>query len=255
VVKGIFSRLFGQRPAEALRAVGFPHSPFEVVETTGEQAFARWQELKTAGRGVPVIVPDIEYILEPFDPKYAMAGKIRPLDELLAAARAIRFPEDLLRMRREEEKAAGISDEERQEFQPDEGDWPTEVPPSPGLSVVYDGTGEYDPRVYIILVPTDDPATIPAYLRWGGFNNCPKPEYHVAALRHWRDRYGAELVGLDMATLNVRVARTPTTRNEALALARVQYEYCNDIVDQGVRTLRALAAERMAHDWWYFWWD
>jgi hypothetical protein len=155
------------------------------VETTGEQAFARWQELKTAGRGIPVIVgTDIDGILDPFDPKYAAAGKIRPLDEILAAARAIRFPEDFLRMRREEEKAAGISDEERQDLQPDEGEWPTEVAPSPGLSVIADIlTDEYHPRVHIVLVPTDDPATIPAYLRWGGFNACPKPEYHVAARR------------------------------------------------------------------------
>jgi hypothetical protein len=58
-----------------------------------------------------------------------------------------------------------------------------------------------------------------------------------------------------MATLNVRVVRKPIAREEALALARVQYEYCNDLVDQDVNTLRALAADRMAHDWWYFWWD
>jgi hypothetical protein len=58
-----------------------------------------------------------------------------------------------------------------------------------------------------------------------------------------------------MATLNVRVARRPATPEEALELARLQYEYCHDIVDQGVDTLSALAASLMAHDWWYFWWD
>ena len=116
-------------------------------------------------------------------------------------------------------------------------------------------TGQPHRRVHIVVIPTDDPTTIPAYLRWGGFNDCPSPEYHVAALRHWRDRYGAELVGLDMAPLNIRVARKPATRAEALALARVQFDYCSDIVEQGVETISALGSTLMAHDWWYFWWD
>ena len=47
----------------------------------------------------------------------------------------------------------------------------------------------------------------------------------------------------------------PVTREEALNLARVQYAYCNDIIDQGVGSYRALAAELMAHHWWFFWWD
>jgi len=227
------------------------------VETTGEQALAKWEELKTAGRGVPVIVGNaIDDVVESFSPENAAASGIGSLDETLAAASAIRFPEDFLRMRREEEKAAAISDEELEEFQPDEGEWPAEAPAAPGLTVTYDLlTHQAHPRVYIVLVPTDDPTTIPAHLRWGGFNACPRPEYHIAALRHWRDRYGAELVGLDMATLNVRVARRPATPEEALELARLQYEYCHDIVDQGVDTLSALAASLMAHDWWYFWWD
>jgi hypothetical protein len=35
----------------------------------------------------------------------------------------------------------------------------------------------------------------------------------------------------------------------------VQYAYCNDIIDQGVGSYPALAAELMARDWWFFWWD
>jgi hypothetical protein len=71
----------------------------------------------------------------------------------------------------------------------------------------------------------------------------------------WRDRYGIELVGMSFDTINVRVAAKPKTREEALALARDQYTYCADIVDQGVQTFSALAADLMANDWWYFWWD
>lgn len=109
--------------------------------------------------------------------------------------------------------------------------------------------------VRIALVPTDDWTTIPAHLRWGGWNECPPAEYHVAALRFWRDRYGAELVGMSFDTMNLRVARRPTTREEALALARVHHAYCPDVIDQGVETYSALAASLMIDDWWYFWWD
>jgi len=174
VIKRFFSGLFGRRSADAPRAAAFAHFPFEVVETTGEQALAKWEELKTAGRGVPVIVGNaVDDVVESFSPENAAAPGISSLDEMLAAASAIRFPEDFLRMRREEEKTAAISDEELEEFQPDEGEWPAEAPAAPGLTVTYDLlTSQAHPRVYIVLVPTDDPTTIPAHLRWGGFNAC-----------------------------------------------------------------------------------
>ena len=136
------------------------------------------------------------------------------------------------------------------------GDWPTKTDASPGLSVVSDIlTSKPLPKVYIGVAPTDDWTTIPAYLRYGGWNACPKAEFHVAALRLWRDRYGAELIGLNADTINLRVATNPKTREEAIALARDQYAYCPDIVDQGVSSISALAADLMANDWWYFWWD
>jgi len=136
------------------------------------------------------------------------------------------------------------------------GEWPAAPDPSAGLSVAHNLlTGKPLPKVYIGLASTDDWTAIPAFLRWGGWNDCPRPEYHVAALRTWRDRYGAELVGISSDTINLRVATKPKTREEALALARDQYIYCADIIDQGVGTYSALAADLIAGDWWYFWWD
>lgn len=252
MIKRFFPRLFGSRPEED-RVLA--HFPFQIVEASGNNAMATWEELKRAGRGTPVIVGDaLQDILQTFDPEAYLEFALRPVEEILADADAIRFPEDLLRMRREEE--SDLSDEEKEELRPEEGDWPEEAPESSGLSVAYDiSTRQPHACIHIVVVPTDDPTTIPAYLRWGGFNACPNPEYHVAALRHWRDRYSAELVGLDGATLNVRVARKPATREEALELARVQFDYCSDIVEQGVETISALGSSLMVHDWWYFWWD
>jgi len=85
-----------------------------------------------------------------------------------------------------------IADMERGPREPPIGRWPIWSESSPGLSVVKDTlSGKPAAKVYIGLAPTDDWTTIPAYLRWGGWNDCPAAGYHVAAMRTSRDRYGA----------------------------------------------------------------
>jgi hypothetical protein len=238
--------------------------PFEVVETNGEDALAKWEELKKAGRGAPVVLGSkIKDYLPVLNPEQTV--RLPPVHDILAGAASINFPEDLLRFRCEEFARAmavlskmnpSISAEPEEEYEPPLGEWPAEVSDSPALSVVNDfATRKVRSNVQIALIPTDDPTTIPAHLHWGHWNACPPAAYHVAAFRTWRDRYGAELVGIDGDTLNFLVSRKPATHEEALELARVQYMYCNDIIDQGVGSLRALAAELMANDWWFFWWD
>ena len=151
---------------------------------------------------------------------------------------------------REETRAAML----RERTLPPVGEWPTEPEYNDELSVARDFKG-VRPKVYIALIPTDDWTTVPAHLRYGGWNACPKSEYHVAALRSWRDRYGAELIGLSFDRMDLRVATRPQTRSQALELAREQYVYCNDIVDQGLGTFSKLAACLMASNLWGFWWD
>jgi hypothetical protein len=234
--------------------------PYEIVETSGEDALATWEKLKNAGRGTPVVLGSG---IEKFLPTQAQRAQLPPVQDILAVAATINFPDDFLRFRRDELAASmarlsemnlpiGAADEE---YEPPLGEWPTETGESTGLSVLYDYATGLRSRVQIALIPTDDPAAIPAYLHWGDWNACPSPAYHVAALRAWRAQYGAELVGIDGDTMNLRVSRKPVTREEALDLARVQYAYCNDIIDQGVGSYRALAAELMVHNWWFFWWD
>jgi hypothetical protein len=40
-----------------------------------------------------------------------------------------------------------------------------------------------------------------------------------------------------------------------MLLARDQYLYCEDNVEQWTRTLEALAARLLRGEAWYFWWD
>jgi hypothetical protein len=139
---------------------------------------------------------------------------------------------------------------------PEIGSWPNEPPQPTQLTIATNIlTGKPLPKVHIAIIPTKDWTTVPAHLRWGGWNDNPEPQYHVAALRYWRDRYGIELVGMSFDTMNLKTVHRPHNREEALALAREQYAYCTDIVDQGTETLSVLAAGLMSDDWWYFWWD
>lgn len=142
------------------------------------------------------------------------------------------------------------------EYEADEGEWPKSPPPNKEFSVALDiGSGRALDHVWIVLVPTTDGAEVPAYLPFGGWNECPPDEVHVAALRKWQAEWGAELVCLSHDTMELRVAKRPETRDAAAKLAREQFVYCTDTVNQGLDTLRALAADRMASPVWYFWWD
>lgn len=228
--------------------------PYERVETTGAEALAEWERLRRVGRGWPIIVGDdeqLERIAETFSiddpavfPSPIHGPPPRRPAEILDVAARLRFPEDLRRW-------DGYGDPPS----PPLGDWPTESEQT-GLTVARDVlTGKPFDRVHILLIPARESWEVPAYLRWGGWNGCTAAEYHVAALHHWAASNGAELIGISGDTMNLRVARRPTGRPDALALAREQYLYCTDIIDQGVGSLSALAASLVNDDWWYFWWD
>jgi hypothetical protein len=265
--------------------------PFPRIECAGDQALAAWQNFVTSGRGAPVVVGDYDALARIAQMPDQPWLKRKSTQEVLELAGRIRHPDDMIVERTIELAKARERLQQRRgdrpemqlpdfvqavipdislnaespeeliarmltEFEPEVGEWPTTVPEIPHLSVAVDlRSGAPMARVYLVTIPTNDWTTIPAYLRFGNWNSCPAPEYHVAALRSWRDRFGAELIGLGHDVMNIRVKRRPTSRAEALELAREQYSYCSDIVEQGVGSLSALAAALMESDWWYFWWD
>ena len=74
-------------------------------------------------------------------------------------------------------------------------------------------------------------------------------------MRYWSELWGAEPVGIAADTVEMLVARPPTSRDDALALANEQFAYCEGIVTQGVGTVEALAATLVDGRTWFFWWD
>lgn len=239
----------GQAESETLEKLRST-SPFRIVTVPGRNALAEWEKLKGQGEGWPVIIgsdEDLERVLDQFS--FDAPDELQSVQDILAASAKISVPATLQEL---------YDDEYGEDpFDMPNGEWPKSGSFAPMTLTVDKAvlTGRAFPRVHIMVIPTDDPTEVPAYLRWGGWNACPSPEVQVAAHRKWRTQYGAEIVGISGDVINMRVARRPATREEAMALAKEQYLYCSDIVLQGTDTLEALAMSLMESDWWYFWWD
>lgn len=135
------------------------------------------------------------------------------------------------------------------------GDWPGTIGK---VSFTFNRhllTGRFKKQVYIAKVPAKHAYELPAYLKVGGWNECPDPEKHVAIQKYWFDKYGAEMVSYLGDVLEFSVQNGPKTREDALTLAKEQFLYCPDTVYQGTESLSGLAAAILNADTWFFWWD
>ena len=245
---------------DAWRAEALAAFPYERLQVPGAAALATWQKLKAEGRGVPIVLGDdfsFDQVLRALFDHTTRSHMSK--DQILArakthleAATKLRHPQDL-RLLIQQQVGAVVEP-------PPLGVWPTEdIQPTPddlGLTIVLnDESDEPWPIVHMALIPAQDAAEVPAYLNYGGWNACPAPEYQVAALRSWRDRYGAELIGLGNV-MDLQVLRSPTTREQALELAREHYDFCPDVADEGAFTLSDMAANLKSDRWWNFvWWE
>jgi len=130
------------------------------------------------------------------------------------------------------------------------GAWPTAFTPMK-WTIPFDELGAPHREVLLAFVPTPVPWQVPALLRFGGSGDCPPAEEHVALLKHWSERVGAELVGMTPGKLELLVARPPADREAALALGRDLKAYC----PRSARTVEELAASLLGSSVWSFRWD
>jgi len=132
--------------------------------------------------------------------------------------------------------------------------WP-DAPRRPGHSLPFG----YDGRpveVTIALIPATAGWHVPAVLSYGGWNEYPDPADHCAILRHWHERYKAELVVLTGTTAEFAIGRPPTTHADALALAWEYRNYNNGEYDYyDAETITELAAALLDAPVWLCWWD
>jgi hypothetical protein len=112
------------------------------------------------------------------------------------------------------------------------------------------------PPARVGVVATARLADLPGLLAWNdGVNSRPPSSELSAVLRSWEDRFGARLLRLGGATLDLLVERPPQDDRHAIYVAAEHYALCPDIIDQGVGTLTGHAKALVGAPLWHFWWD
>ena len=85
--------------------------PLKRIETTGDKALAKWQELKSAGQGSPVVLGDdqthpFDNLLTPFGPSGPNVPPPSSVEEIIRVAAGIRFPDDLAQRKKADSEAS-----------------------------------------------------------------------------------------------------------------------------------------------------
>ena len=132
--------------------------------------------------------------------------------------------------------------------------WPTELP-NPSRVTMQTLKGRKGKPSVLLLIRVDHSYEVPAYLNFGGWNDCPAPELQVAVLREWRSEYQARPACITGDVLECVVINRPQTEAQSMKLAAEQWIFCDDIVGQGTQSVRKLAMEIWRSPNWFFWWD
>jgi len=80
----------------------------------------------------------------------------------------------------------------------------------------------------------------------------------TAVLRSWEDRFGARLLRLGFASLQLLVERPPQTNDQALRVAAELFDVSSELRrsdGEGVSSVREMAKEIQGKPIWRFWWD
>lgn len=249
------------QPAGALLKHG--PSPFPFVRVAGKTAHALLARLRHAHPDTtPVIWGEEDQASRLFE--FFDEPDLPSVESILESAAAADGNSAIAEhRRREEERTRALFADKGWDYPDAEGDDPADsgvVPPGTGphdrlLGFDDYRTGQPVAEVLIGLIPTPRSYEVPAYLRFGGWNECPPPEIHVALARQWNERFGARLVVNTSDVMEFELERPVATIEEARELVPVLYSYCNDIIDQGVGSREALARTLHRGRFWYFWWD
>jgi hypothetical protein len=155
------------------------------------------------------------------------------------------------------EDAASIDDPQRLvPFSP--GTFPglaASSPDSPWTPAAESALASLEDDLGLLLVPVTRPADVLLALAWGGAWNYDLDGGQLSAvLRTWEERYATIPVGIGVNSLALAVRRPPTGEL-AMRVAAEQFALCPDSVDQGVLSIRALAASISGAPVWSLWWD
>src|SRR5712692_3863688 len=92
--------------------------------------------------------------------------------------------------------ARDASPEENPEAPDVVGEWPKDVKPNTSFLAPFDVLSHKPLPTTIALMKVRYDWEVPAYLRWGNWNENPPPSAHVAVLRRWSQLYRSQLVSM-----------------------------------------------------------
>ena len=112
-------------------------------------------------------------------------------------------------------------------------------------------------ELLLAKIPVSEPWQVAAWFPMGGWNGCPSPEDMLAMAKRWYQKYGAVICCVTYDEMEFHVANLPSTREEALALAKEHFYFCEDRLTQygGYYNLATLVDGLLRSRYWYFWWD
>ena len=126
-----------------------------------------------------------------------------------------------------------------------------------GITAPFNDDTQKSYELLLAKIPVSEPWQVAAWLPMGGWNECPAPEDMLAMVKRWYERYGAVICSVTFAELEFRVSNPPADMDDAYALAKEQYYFCQDRVEQYANeySLKTLADNLTKSPYWYFWWD
>jgi hypothetical protein len=114
------------------------------------------------------------------------------------------------------------------------------------------GNEDHGDRVELVVGPGDDQFDILRLARSDAVNYDMMTEDLVRKLKTFDKEVGLDILQANTDTVVARIKRLPP---DLSTFAKDVYEFCPDVVDQGVGSVEALQAELRRTHQLYLWWD
>jgi uncharacterized protein DUF4253 len=101
------------------------------------------------------------------------------------------------------------------------------------------------------------PADVLPLIGWDGAVNHGDDYAAVIAaiLRSWEQRFGARLLRVGFAEIQLLAGRPPRTLEAARLLAAEQFAFCDECAGQGLHDVTSITDHLLSSPIWTFWWD
>jgi hypothetical protein len=106
------------------------------------------------------------------------------------------------------------------------------------------------------LAAASRPADVLPTIGWDGAANHWEDALVIAAvLRSWEERFGARLLRVGFAEIQLLAERPPRALQAAQHLAAEQFAFCDECAGTGLHDVSSIAAHILRSPIWTFWWD